>query len=202
MCVSRAACVRTGLRFIAATLWPYVKWSERWRRDWRHRSTPFLPCWRAPETQCVCVCVHESDFLLICIFADAKRLRGRLSCQDVYYPGSWTSRRVRHISTLCLKIDAADISNWRRDGVTDGWRDGWVEKGFLMFSGTVYGLISDFSLMVHIEQMQVLLYEFSFGTISNRISNSESKLIWHLISCFIQNKVCFKKTAKFCQIYL
>lgn len=175
-CVSRAACVRTGLRYIAATLWPSVKWSERWRRDWRHRSTPFLPCWRAPETLCVCACVHGSNFLLIRVFGDAKRLRGRLSCQDVYYPGSWTSRRVRHISTLCLKIDAADISNWRRDGVTDGWRDGWVEKRVLMTSGAVYALISDCSLTVHIVHMRVLLYEFS--------------LDWHFF------KLCFKVRVK------
>lgn len=38
--------------------------------------------------RCVCVRIHGSNFLLIRVFGDAKRLRGRLSCQDVYYPGS------------------------------------------------------------------------------------------------------------------
>lgn len=121
MCVSRAACVRTGLRYIAATLWPSVRWSERWRRGWRHRSTLFLPRWRAPET--LCVCVHSSDFLLIRVFGDAKRVKGHLSCQDVYYLGSWTSRRVRHISNSLLE----DWCRWHFK-LTERWSDRWVER--------------------------------------------------------------------------
>lgn len=155
MCVSRAVCVRTGLRCIAATLWPSVRWSERWRRDWRHRSTPFLPHWRAPETLCVCVCTAQIFFSSM-FLAMLKDWRAVSAVRMFITRGPELHAGLDISVTLCLKIDAADISNWRRDGVTDGWRDGWVEKRFLMASGTVYALISDCSLTVHIHRFRYM----------------------------------------------
>ncbi len=147
MCVSRAVCVRTGLQYTAATLWPSVRWSESRRRGWRHRSTPFLPHWRAPESLCVCVCVYSSDFLLIRVFPDAKRLKGRLSCQDVYYPGSWTSHRVRGISNSLLE----DWCRWHFK-LTERWSDRWVERrmsGEEVSDGFWDCVCFDYSLLSH-----------------------------------------------------
>ncbi len=96
---------------------------------------------------CVCVCVYSSDFLLIRVFPDAKRLKGRLSCQDVYYPGSWTSHRVRGISNSLLE----DWCRWHFK-LTERWSDRWVERrmsGEEVSDGFWDCVCFDYSLLSH-----------------------------------------------------
>lgn len=121
MCVSLGQCV-WGLDY-GILLLPSGPLSDDQRDEEEAEDTDLHRVYRTGELLRHCVCVHSSDFLLIRVFGDAKRPKGRLSCQDVYYPGSWTSRRVRHISNSLLE----DWCRWHFK-LTERWSDRWVER--------------------------------------------------------------------------
>ncbi len=149
MCVSLGQCV-WGLDY-GILLLPSGPLSDDQRDEEEAEDTDLHRVYRTGELLRHCVCVYTAQIFFSSVFlAMLKDWRAVSAVRMFITRGPELHAGLDISVTLCLKIDAADISNWRRDGVTDGWRDGWVEKRFLMASGTVYALISDCSLTVHI----------------------------------------------------